>query len=97
MGIQLALEGLVLRQKLHLLDTGSILRFSKTLAMTAGAQLCAVISGHTAVWRQQANPGDFGWSLTACKARAHQPESFGLFPVFFVLRWIRLYSGFLVF
>lgn len=39
-GTELALEWLVLHQKSHLLGAGSILTFSKTLAMTADAQLC---------------------------------------------------------
>lgn len=54
--------------------------------------LC-VVSGRVAVWRQQANPEDFVRSLAGRKARACQPESLALFPVFFVLRRISLYSG----
>lgn len=53
-----------------------------------------VVSGRVAVWKQQTNPEDFVQSLTGRKARARQTESLALFPVFFVLRYISLYSGF---
>lgn len=54
----------------------------------------SVVSGCIAVWRQQANPEDFIQSLTGHNAHARQPDSLALFPVFFVLRRISLYSGF---
>lgn len=95
-GIELALEWLVLRQKSHLLDARSILMFSKTLATTADAQLSlsfldALLSEGS---RQTLK---ILFSLTGHKARAHQPDSLALFPVFFILRHISLYSGFPVF